>query len=65
MIDWEAVENIENFVFLESVFPATFDDINKKNALALTAFGRLNNTKITPYLIKIKHSNALKEAKLI
>ena len=62
-IDDEAIEKVENFVFLGSVVPNSTDDIVRRIALASTAFGRLKNTvwnrRDLSNKIKVRLYNAL------
>ena len=44
MIHGELLENVNNFVYLGSSVPDTTNDIERRIALALTAFGRLRKS---------------------
>lgn len=65
---------MENFVFLESVVPATYDDIKRKIGVSSTDFGRSVKIwdKNTPYYIKTRiyysliiHITVKNEAELV
>ena len=43
VIHGELLENVNNFIYLGSSIPDTTKDIERRIALALTAFGRLRN----------------------
>ena len=62
-IDGDEVEHVEEFVFLGSVVPDSTSDVNRRIALASTAFGRLNPTiwskKTITKAIKVRLYRAL------
>ena len=55
LIQGELLENVNNFVYLGSSVPDTTKDIERRIALALTAFGRLRKSiSSNRHLVKIE-----------